>query len=210
MTSARQKLTEGCLSFPLIMGLMFMPSEAGAGDLEVTVKDTGGSPVQNAIAYATPASGKVPAAGESVTITVVQKNMKYHPLVSAIRVGTSVSFPNKDTVSHHVYSFSKAKKFEIPLYKGNPPNPIIFDKPGVVTLGCNIHDWMRAYVFVLDTPYYSASGKDGKATLSGLPGGDYKVKVWHPRIKRSSAKVSQDAAVNGSGQAAFSIKMKPQ
>jgi hypothetical protein len=73
--------------------------------------------------------------------------------------------PNSDNIRHHVYSFSPAKKFELPLYSGVPAEPVVFDKVGFVTLGCNIHDWMIAFVAVLPTPYFQATGKDGRATL---------------------------------------------
>lgn len=82
-----------------------------------------------------------------------------------VYVGTRVTFPNRDNIRHHVYSFSSAKKFELPLYIGTPAAPVVFDKPGVVALGCNIHDWMLAYIYVLTTPHFAKTAADGKARL---------------------------------------------
>ncbi len=83
---------------------------------------------------------------------------------------------------HHVYSFSPAKRFELPLYAGVPAEPVVFDKPGVVVLGCNIHDWMVGYVYVSESPYFAKTGKDGKALLTELPPRAYTLRVWHPQL----------------------------
>jgi hypothetical protein len=98
-----------------------------------------------------------------------------------IQTGTTVTFPNRDPLLHHVYSFSHVKTFEIKLYSGDAPRGILFDKPGTVTLGCNIHDWMIGYIVVLDTPYFGKTGGDGKARLDAPPG-KYRMRVWHSRL----------------------------
>ena len=82
-----------------------------------------------------------------------------------------MSFPNRDNIRHHVYLFSSPKKFELPLYIGTPAAPVLFDKPGVVALGSNIHDWMLAYIYVVTTPYFAKMAADGKARLDGLTPG---------------------------------------
>ena len=86
---------------------------------------------------------------------VDQVDKEFTPKVNAILVGTSVIFPNHDNVRHQVYSFSPAKRFELPLYAGVPAQPVVFDTPGVVVLGCNIHDWMVGYVYVSESPYFA-------------------------------------------------------
>jgi hypothetical protein len=112
-------------------------------------------------------------------------------------VGTAVSFPNSDNIRHHVYSFSPAKKFELPLYSGVPAEPVIFDKVGFVTLGCNIHDWMIAYVAVLPTPYFQVTRQDGRAVLKDLPAGQYTVQVWHPALKGQPEAFAQRVDIGG-------------
>jgi hypothetical protein len=101
--------------------------------------------------------------------------------MTVLQAGTSVTFPNRDPIMHHVYSFSPAKSFEIKLYSGKAPNAIVFDKPGIVTLGCNVHDWMIGYVLVVPTPYFAKTAADGDAQLSGMPAGSYRIHAWHPQ-----------------------------
>ena len=112
---------------------------------------------------------------------IVQKDKRFIPLMSAVQTGTAVDFPNRDTVRHHVYSFSPAKAFELKLYLGKHTEPVVFDKPGVVVMGCNIHDQMVAYVMVADTPWLGVSDAAGHLQLSGFPAGEYRLEYWHPR-----------------------------
>ena len=114
----------------------------------------------------------------------MQRGQEFSPYVTPLLVGTAVSFPNRDNVQHHVYSLSPPKKFELPLYAGEAKAPVMFDHPGVVALGCNIHDWMSAYVVVLATPWFAKTGPDGGATITGAPDGRYRAEVWHPRLAR--------------------------
>lgn len=110
-----------------------------------------------------------------------------------------------------MYSLSPAKKFELPLYAGVPANPVVFDKAGFVTLGCNIHDWMVAYVAVLPTPYFRVTGGDGRAVLKSLPAGRYTVQVWHPSLKGAPESLAQNVQI-GEGAATplhFALDLKP-
>ena len=125
------------------------------------------------------------------------------------QVGTSVMFPNSDNIRHHVYSFSPAKKFELPLYSGVPAEPVVFDKVGFVTLGCNIHDWMIAYVAVLPTPYFQVTRQDGRAVLKDLPAGQYTVQVWHPALKGQPEALAQRVDVGGGAKSLqFTLPLK--
>ena len=110
---------------------------------------------------------------------VEQRDKTFIPLVSVVQAGTAVQFPNRDPIRHHVYSFSPAKTFEIKLYAGTPVAPVVFDKVGEVVLGCNIHDHMLAYIYVVDTPWFAKTDADGKARIEGLPAGDYELQVAH-------------------------------
>jgi hypothetical protein len=98
-----------------------------------------------------------------------------------ITAGMEVMFPNSDSVSHHVYSFSASKRFELPLYKGSVYPPERFDEPGLVVIGCNIHDDMLGYILVLETPFFARTDGDGLAAMRELPEGRYTVRVWTPR-----------------------------
>jgi hypothetical protein len=121
-----------------------------------------------------------------------------------------VSFPNRDDVRHHVYSFSAPKRLDLPLYVGTPANPVVFDAPGVVTIGCNIHDWMVGYIYVSESPYYGTSGADGAVTLGALPPGRYSVRVWHAQLAAAEESTRRTLDVQASQSAEWSIALKPE
>lgn len=107
-----------------------------------------------------------------------QRDRQFTPQLLIVQTGTAVSFPNFDTVRHHVYSFSPIKVIDIKLYSGTPAEPVVFDKPGVAALGCNIHDRMSAHVVVVDTPTFARTDDKGQASFE-LPAGEHTAKVWH-------------------------------
>ena len=115
-------------------------------------------------------------------VDIEQISRQFEPFVTAVRTGTSVRFPNNDRVQHHVYSLSPTKKFELPLYQPGKAEAIVFDRPGVVAVGCNIHDWMSAYVVVVDSPWFAVTSADGGAKIAGTPPGRYRAEIWHPRL----------------------------
>jgi plastocyanin len=111
---------------------------------------------------------------------IVQKDQEFSPYVTVVQTGTTVVFPNRDTVQHHVYSLSKPKKFELPLYNPGKAESIVFDTPGLVTIGCNIHDWMISHLVVVPTPWFAKSDAAGAVTITA-PAGRYRLEIWHPR-----------------------------
>ncbi|WP_349778417.1 methylamine utilization protein [Xanthomonas sp. WHRI 6108] len=155
-------------------------SYALATPLSVTVVDANGMLV-DAVVSLEPAR-PVAASGAPRTVEMDQVNSQFVPAVLAVRTGTLVRFPNNDQIRHQVYSFSAAKRFELPLFQGSTAAPVRFDQAGLVTVGCNIHDWMLGYIVVLDTPYFGKTGSDGRVQLDA-PAGNYTLRVWHPRIK---------------------------
>jgi len=177
----------------LLLVILVFSGDLLAGSLEVIVKDDKGGPGSDAVVYAVGAASAAP----KKHAVVDQRDKQFVPYVTAVQVGTAVSFPNSDNIRHHVYSFSPAKKFELPLYSGVPAQPVVFDKVGFVTLGCNIHDWMIAYVAVLPTPYFQVTRQDGRALLKDLPAGQYTVQVWHPGLKGQPEAFAQRVDVGG-------------
>lgn len=163
--------------------ISLLPSLLSSNErLTIRVTDQHNTVVENAVITASPQSGRLPASQVNKKIIVIdQIDKEFIGHVTSIQVGTSVEFPNHDKIHHHVYSFSSAKTFDIPLYKGSPDNLILFNKTGVVTLGCNIHDWMSAYIKIVDTPYFSNTNAKGLASLE-LPPGNYQIVFWHPNI----------------------------
>jgi hypothetical protein len=116
-----------------------------------------------------------------------QVDRQFVPHVLVVRVGTEVAFPNSDTVAHQVYSFSPAKRFQLALYRGHAHPPLTFDKPGVVIVGCNIHDNMLGYIFVTPAPHFGKTDATGKLVLAELPAGEYEVVLWSPRFNEPQA-----------------------
>jgi plastocyanin len=174
-----------------------------AANVNVTVTDQDGAAVADAVVYLEPVAGKLPTkplAGAEIS----QIKRQFVPRVLVVPVGTAVTFPNLDSVRHQVYSFSAAKTFELKLYAGMPSEPVVFDKAGTAILGCNIHDRMSAWVYVVDTPYFAKSAAGGQAQLQQVPPGDYRLMVWHPamppralpqQVPLSVAKADVDSAV---------------
>jgi plastocyanin len=164
-----------------LAALLFFCVNTIAANLEATVSTPAGKPVEDAAVVIEPVSGVVPKRHR--TATIEQRDREFVPYVTIVQTGTMVEFPNQDPVKHHVYSFSPAKLLEIKLYAGKPVQPVLFDKPGEVALGCNIHDWMEAYVLVVNSPYFAKTASNGKAFIRNVPAGRYRLRVWHPRQK---------------------------
>jgi len=160
--------------------LSLLSTSASAATLVVDVRDARGAAVTEAVVYALPVGRQFPPA--SRTAVMDQKNRTFIPHVLAIQTGTAVRFPNSDDIRHQVYSFSSAKTFQLPLYKGTPANPVRFDKSGVVSLGCNIHDRMSAYIVIVDTPHFAVT-KNGRTEIASVGAGRYALHVWYPEMK---------------------------
>jgi plastocyanin len=187
------------------------PAAVLAGEVHAIVRDKAGKAVVDAVVVALPANKAGRKAGAATAI-VDQVNKEFVPYVLPVQVGTAVNFPNNDNIRHHVYSFSPAKTFELPLYAGNPAAPVVFDKPGVVALGCNIHDWMISYIYVTESPYFAKSGADGKASLTDLPAGDYTLRVWHPRLEGKEEATERKMAIprTGAVELVWDIGLTPE
>ena len=187
-------------------------AHCAAATLEVSVVDEQGKPLADVAVYATPhgatdaaVSGPAPTplgSPRSGTAIMDQQRHQFVPHVLIVRTGTAVTFPNSDNVSHHVYSFSPTKPFELGLYKGNIYPPVVFDKPGIVVVGCNIHDGMLGYIRVVDTPHFAVTNEQGVALLDGVPNGDYAVEAWTPRARPGALPAAQHVTVADGSTAA--------
>lgn len=181
---------------------------ASAGTLNVEVTDRDGDPVNEVVVYAMPVGSPTPTRLPEKPLVMSQNHERFSPHILVAQTGSSVSFPNEDTVSHHVYSFSKPKVFELPLYKGTAYPPVVFDHPGVVDIGCNIHDHMEAHIVVVDTPYFALSGDDGVARLENLPAGEYSVEVYTPRLRASALPQATPIELGSSPDMVLSIRFE--
>jgi plastocyanin len=177
------------------IGLVIFAAHAGASaaTLSVQVSDAAGKPLQDAAVYAEPLS---PTPGVRPKGTEIeQQGKKFMPVMTVVQTGAEISFPNNDTVRHHVYSFSPAKPFELKLYSGTPGTPILFDKPGTVVIGCNIHDRMVAYIQVVNTPHFGKTDQAGKVAIADLGPGKYRLKAWHFQLSPTAAPVETEITV---------------
>ena len=168
-----------CLAVGLLAGGAALVTGVRAESLEVSVSGAKGAPVADAV-VAVFVKG-APARANGASAEMGQRNKRFTPSVLAVQTGTTVQFPNQDTVRHHVYSFSPAKTFELKLYIGTPAHPVVFDQAGTAALGCNIHDSMTGWVRVIDTPFFAVSDAAGLARLE-LPAGEHRLQVWHPDL----------------------------
>jgi len=196
----------------LVLATIANVAQAQTAELAASVVDDQGRPLADAVVVAVPADGSLRLPARPRDGVVDQVNKEFTPKVTAIVVGTPVTFPNNDNVRHQVYSFSPAKRFELPLYAGVPAQPVLFDKPGVIVLGCNIHDWMVGYVYVSESPYFAKTGSDGKALLADLPPRPYVVRVWHPQLDASEESTRQNVDASSAGRLAvtWTLKLKPE
>ena len=193
--------------FLALLLLLTAPSVAAAGQVMVTVKDGLGQPVANAVVTFRPAAGHPVLARPAGAHVVSQAEVRFDPFVIVVPVGTEVEFPNKDKVRHHVYSFSPAKRFELKLYGRDETRRVTFDQPGVVSLGCNIHDQMMGFVFVSDTPYVAKTGANGEVVIDGLPAGSGTLTVWHPFQRSRYNEVSETLAAPAQGQVRAAVNL---
>ena len=193
-----------------IVAVMVLAGVGEAAEITAVVKDQHGEPVADAVVVAVPRSGPPPRVTRPVRDTVDQIDKEFVPYVKAVVVGSSVFFPNKDNIRHHVYSFSPAKTFELPLYSGTPANPVVFDRPGVVPIGCNIHDWMLAYIYVADSPFFATTARPGRVTLDSLPPGTYAVRVWHPRMEGTEEATVRSITLATSQDVAWQLTLRPE
>lgn len=165
---------------------------AMAGNITFKIVDQNGEPAINTVvSLSNPDTSGSAAPGTEAVMDQVER--QYSPFILPIQTGTLVRFPNWDEIKHHVYSFSTAKRFELKLYSGKNASPVLFDKPGEVALGCNIHDWMLGYIYVVDTPYFALVDSNGRAELRNLPDGKYTATLWHPGLRSSGSE--QDLTV---------------
>lgn len=180
-----------------VAGLLLAVAFCGAAlaaDLQVLVTQLDGKPLPGAVVTVHALAPSAPAAAPIQTI-MDQIDLAYSPDVLVIPVRSTVSFPNSDKTSHEVYSFSDAHPFKLGLYRGKKYPPEHFDKVGLVTLGCNIHDSMLAYILVTDAPYYGRTAADGTWAQADIARGKYRIEIWSPRLTEPGQMLEQQVVI---------------
>lgn len=206
--AAPPRTVSACFARVVAAGIVCLcgVGSAAAANLEIRVS-AAGVPLDDVIVAV---HGGVAAPGGARQHVIDQVDKRFVPHVAAIRVGDRVSFPNSDDIRHHVYSFSPPKVFELPLYHGIPSEPVRFEQPGKVVLGCNIHDGMSAYVYVLTAERF-ARADEGIARFADLPPGRYEIALWHPRQARASEDARHPVTLGEMDAAlAFDLALEPR
>lgn len=190
------------------LGWAALATGAHAVPVNITVLDANGTPQADA-AVSIEVRGTPALAAPGTRADLAQRDRAFAPRLLVVQTGTAVSFPNFDTVRHHVYSFSPTKAFEIRLYAGTPAAPVVFDTPGTAILGCNIHDRMTAFVHVVNTPHFAKTRADGIAMLD-VPAGQHTLQVWHPMHGDKGQPRRQPINVPAGGATFMSIRLGAQ
>ena len=161
-----------------------------AADIQIQVVDKKGKAVADAFVELVAKDGSNRAKPKSLIIDQVDKEFK--PMVSVAPAGSTVQFPNSDNIQHQIYSFSKTKKFDLPLFSKNESKKVVFSTAGIVNMGCNIHDWMLAYLYVYESRFLQKSSTAGIASFSNLPAGSYALRIWSPRLRNTQQAIQVD------------------
>jgi len=191
----------------VLLAAWLLAGPCSAASVDVAVLGSDGKPLGDAAVFLESKEARA-AVKPLPGIEVEQAAKQFTHRVSVVPLGSEVSFPNRDKVRHHVYSFSPTKTFELKLYAGTPANPVLFDKPGVAVLGCNIHDNMVAWVVVVDTPYYGLSAAAGTVRLDNVPPGSYRLRTWHPGLPPGAPALDQALVVPPAGST-VSVTLAP-
>jgi|SRR6185437_8598832 len=188
-----------------LLCVLLRVTAAAAASLAITAQLPDGAPLADAVVTVVPVGKKLPPP-TPIKAVMDQMNRMFVPEVIVIPVGSTVSFPNSDSVSHQIYSFSPAKTFQLGLYRGKSYPPQLFDKTGVVILGCNIHDWMIGYIDVTDAPFYGTTNAQGTWSVE-LPAGRYEITVWHPRMREQTPALVRDLSVDARDRATLTLQL---
>jgi plastocyanin len=182
---------------------------ATAADITGKVVDDQGNGIPQAVVFVqNPPSQAAPKTPPKATLDQVDK--QFVPRLLPIAIGTEVQFPNHDQIHHHVYSFSRIKSFDLPLYKGEATPSVTFNQPGVVTVGCNIHDWMSATILIAPSQYFAVTDANGRFSLADLPAGSFSLVAWHERNRAKLADTAQQISSEGQvPELTFTLTLKP-
>ncbi|MBH0013159.1 MULTISPECIES: plastocyanin [unclassified Pseudoalteromonas] len=176
-----------------LLYVFLLSVSTGVFAANITIKNANNDPLPNAVVWLT-AGGPSSVIPPEAPYAMTQQNREFKPRILVVPQNAKVEFPNADSIMHHVYSFSKAKTFELKLYKEHPKAPITFDQTGVVELGCNIHDWMLGYIVVVDSTIFAITDESGNVDLNANSG-EYTLSVWHSGFSDISKVESQTITV---------------
>lgn len=196
----RLRACVAALSVAMLAGAAIAVQAAGGAIVRVQVVDANGLPVRDAVVELHSAKGNDGPIRFPWKMGMAQKNQQFVPGTLVVAKGSTVAFPNLDTVRHSIYSFSKPARFEFELYGRDQTRTHTFPITGSVKLGCNIHDQMRGYIRITDTPFAGKTDHNGFVTLEGMPTGSASLTVWHPQLRSPTNEMKSAFSVNGASQ----------
>jgi len=193
---------------PLMVGAALLgaggPGLAQGGQaLTLLAMGPDGRPAPGVVVYLP----QVDAPGDGMPVVIDQRDETFQPAIAVVQAGSPVQFTNSDPTSHHVYSFSRPNAFALPLYKGDDTLTQVFSQPGVVVLGCNIHDSMLGYIVVVNSTRSGITGQDGRVTLADVPAGTHVVRAWAPGLDRTSPPEVGQVEVTPSAPATLAFRL---
>jgi len=177
---------------------------ARSNSLTVSLLDKDGAAVIGAIVSI---HGPSLPAPEPMKVVLGQDELRFTPQILVVTEGTEVDFLNQDDITHHVYSFSRPWKQQFLLKQGEHQKYQLA-KSGAVVLGCNIHDWMLAHLYILDTAIFGATDEHGKITLSGIPEGNFYLKIQHPRMRDGRGSIEKKVVITDDKNADIEVQLK--
>ena len=196
--------------FAFLAALVAIPASfawaASVGPVRVQVVDERGVPVRDAVVELNAAGGRAGRIAFPWRMAMAQRNEQFAPGTLVVARGSTVAFPNLDKVRHSIYSFSKPARFEIDLYGRDQTRTHTFPIAGAVALGCNIHDEMRGYIRVVDTPFAGKTDANGYVPLANVPSGSAKLTVWHPRLRGPGGEMSKQISASGNHKVAVRLR----
>ena len=186
----------------IVLVLFISPAIGFAGEISGTVKAKGLRTPANVLVYL-PKAPPITIDLSDTKFVMDQRNLEFIPHILPVPVGATVHFPNNDKVDHNVFSMSRAKKFNLGSYKPGESKTVVFDKPGIVEMRCDVHAEMAAYILILKNPYFAVTDKSGRfkipdpdylkqvglTSVDSLPAGKYSIKTWHEKLKNKKAPV---------------------
>jgi plastocyanin len=200
-----------------LAALIMLPQKALSGEIKGSIKAQGLRNPENIVVYLT----KAPPTDldfSKAKFVMDQRNLEFRPHVLPVMVGSTVRFPNNDEVDHNIFSMSRTKKFNLGSYKPGDSKAVLFDKPGIVELRCDVHAEMAAYVLVMKNPYFAVTDKKGNfqipdgtylqqaglEDLTDLATGKYFIKTWHEKLKTQKKAIT----ISEDGNAVVQLNLK--
>lgn len=178
---------------------------AGNSCVQVFVNNKNGQALADMVVYLEPL-GEQKLEQSSKEVVVGQLGKSFSPYISVSQVNSRVNFVNQDDITHHIYSAGSDNKFSFKIRAGQTNSVEQFDQEAEVAMGCNIHDWMSGYLLVVNTPYFTKTDNQGRASFDVIKKGKYKVVVWHPQMQSENNRLSKEEAIVTNSAITFSLK----